>query len=50
MFQKDGLSKKVALEYDLSYTMKNDAISFSRKYNIFFPSGKMIFLKENMEI
>ena len=32
MFRKDGLSKKLALEYDLSYIMKKDDIFFSRKY------------------
>ena len=52
MFQKDGLSKKIALEYDLSYIMRKDGISFSRKYDIFFTDGKwkMIFLKKYMEI
>ena len=35
MFRKDGLSKKIALEYDLSYIMRKDGISFSRKYDIF---------------
>ena len=41
MFQKDGLSKKIALEYDLSYIMRKDGISFSRKYDIFFYGWKM---------
>ena len=27
--------KKIALEYDLSYIMRKDGISFSRKYGIF---------------
>ena len=51
MFRKDGLSKKIALEYDLSYIMRQDCISFSRK-NIFFTDGKwkMTFLKKYMEI
>ena len=40
MFRKDGLSKKIALEYDLSYIMRKDGISFSRKYDIFFTDGK----------
>ena len=40
MFRKDGLSKKIALEYDLSYTMRKDGISFYRKYDIFFMDGK----------
>ena len=35
MFRKDGLSKKILLEYDLSYIMTKDDISFSRKYDIF---------------
>ena len=52
MFRKDGLSKKIALEYDLSYIMRKDGISFSRKYDIFFTDGKwkIIFLKKCMEI
>ena len=29
MFQEDGLSKKNALEYDLSYIMRKEGISFS---------------------
>ena len=32
MFRKDGLSKNIALEYYLSYIMRKDGISFSRKY------------------
>ena len=35
MFQNDGLSKKIILEYDLSYVMRIDGISFSKKYDIF---------------
>ena len=35
MSQKDGLSKKIALEYDLSYIIRKDGISFSRKCDIF---------------
>ena len=52
MFRKDGLSKKIALEYDLSYIMRKDGISFSRKYDIFFTDKKwkMIFLKKYMEV
>ena len=52
MFRKDDLSKEIALEYDLSYIMRKDGISFSRKYDIFFTDGKwkMIFLKKYMEI
>ena len=51
MFWKDGLSKRIALEYDLSYIMRKDGISFSRKYDIFFmdKKWKMIFLKKYME-
>ena len=52
MLWKDNLSKKIALEYDLSYTMRKDGISFSQKYDIFFTDGKwkMIFLKKYTEI
>ena len=35
MFRIDGLFKKIALEYDLSYIMREDGISFSRKYDFF---------------
>ena len=35
MFRKDDLSKKIALEYDLSYIIRKDGISFSQKYHIF---------------
>ena len=47
MFWKDSLSKKVSLEYDLSYVIRKDGISFSRKYDNFLTDGKwkMIFLK-----
>ena len=31
---KDGLSKKIALEYDLSCIIGKDDISFSRKYDL----------------
>ena len=41
MFRKDGLPKKIVLEYDLSYTMRKDGISFSRKYDIFFYGQKI---------
>ena len=34
MFWKDGLSKKIALEYDLSCIIRKDDISFSRKYDL----------------
>ena len=34
MFWKDGLSKKITLEYDLSYIIRKDHISFSRKYHL----------------
>ena len=40
MFRRDGLSKKIVLEYDLSYIMRKDGISFSRKYDIFFTDWK----------
>ena len=36
MFRKDGLSKKIALEYDLSCIIRKDCISFSRKYDLIF--------------
>ena len=51
MFWKDGLSKRIALEYDLSYIMRKDGMSFSRKYDIFFTDEKwkMIFLKKYMQ-
>ena len=34
MFCKIGLSEKTEMEYDLSYIMRKDAISFSWKYDI----------------
>ena len=34
MSWKDGLSKKLALEYDLSYIIGKDDISFSRKHDL----------------
>ena len=52
MFWKDGLFKKVALEYNLSSIIRKDGISFSRKYDIFSTDWKwkIIFLKKYMEI
>ena len=52
MFWKDDLSKKSALEYDLSSIMRKDGISFPRKYDIFLADGKwkMIFLKNYVEM
>ena len=52
MFRKDGLSKKITLEYDLSYIMKKGGICFSQKHDILSTDGKwkMIFLKKFMEI
>ena len=53
ILRKDRLSQKYALEYDLSYIMRKDIISFSPKYDfLFFTDGKwkMIFLKQYMEI
>ena len=35
MFSKDSLTKKIALEYDLSCIIRKDGISFSRKYDFF---------------
>ena len=34
MFLKDGLSKKIALEYDLSCIIIKDDIAFSQKYDL----------------
>ena len=50
MFSKDGLSKKIVLEYDLFSIIKKYGICFSQKY-IFSTDGKgqMIFLKKYME-
>ena len=39
MFQKDGLFKKIALEHNLSYIMRKNAISFFQKYDISFTDG-----------
>ena len=52
MFWKDGISKKIALEYDLSAIIRKDDISFSWKYDSFSTDGKwkMIFLKKYMKI
>ena len=49
---KGRSSQKIALEYDVSYIMRKDGISFSQKHNIFFTDGKlkMIFLKKYIEI
>ena len=38
--EKMAFPKKIALEYDLSYIMRKDGISFSQKYDIFFKDGK----------
>ena len=35
MFPKDGLSKNITLEYDLSCIIEKDSISFSQKYDVF---------------
>ena len=35
MFQKDGLSKELAREHDVSCIIRKDDIPFSQKYNIF---------------
>ena len=32
--------QKIALEHDLSYIMRKDGISFTRKYDIFFTGEK----------
>ena len=49
---KDGLSKKIALEYDLSCVIRKDGVCFFRKYDVFSmdEKWKMIFLKKYMEI
>ena len=49
---KDGLSKKIALEYNLSCIIGKDGISFSQKYDL-TPRWKMkndLFQKNYMEI
>ena len=35
MVQRDGLSKKIAMEFDLSYIMRKYGISFSEKMKFF---------------
>ena len=52
MFRKVGLSTTIALEYDLSYILSKDGISFSPKIWYFFTDEKwkMIFLKKYKEI
>ena len=52
MFWKDGLSKKIALEYDLSCIIRKNGISFSRKNDIFsiHENWKKIFFKKYMKI
>ena len=34
MFWKNGLSKKIALEYDLPYIIRKDDFSFSQNYDL----------------
>ena len=45
--RKDGISKKIALKYDLQY-LRRSYVFFSRKYYNFFmdEKWKMIFLKK----
>ena len=52
MFWKDGLFKKIALEYDLSWIIWKDGISSPWKHDIFSfdENWKMIFLKKCMKI
>ena len=52
MFWNDALSKKIAVEYDLSCIIREDGFFFSRKYDFFSmdEKWKMIFLKKYMEI
>ena len=40
MIWKDGLSQKIALEYDLSCIIRKDDISFSRKYDLVLSTKK----------
>ena len=42
---KNGFSKKIALEYDFSYNIGKDDISFSQKYDLVVSkkNGNMIF-------
>ena len=49
MFWKDGLSKKIALEFDLSCIIGKDDISFSRKYDLTPRKWMMIFLKKDTQ-
>ena len=37
MFWKDSLSKKISMEHDLSCIIREDDISFSRKYDVIIP-------------
>ena len=52
MFWKDDLSKKIALEYDLSCIIRKDDISFSWNMILFFrhPKGRWSFSKKYLEI
>ena len=45
--RKDGISKKIALKYDLQY-LRRSYVFFYQKYDNFFMDGKwkMIFLKK----
>ena len=51
-FQKDGLLKKIALEYDPSCIIWKNGFFSQKKHDIFSLDGKlkMIFLKKYMEI
>ena len=52
MPQKDGIYKKIVLEYDLSCIIWKDGTFFQGKYDVFSldGKGKMIFLKKYMQI
>ena len=52
MFWKDDLSKKIALEYDLSCIIRKDDISFSWNMILFLrhPKGRWSFSKKYLEI
>ena len=51
MFWKDGLSKKMTLEYDFSCIIRKDDISFSRKYGLLLTQKeRWSFSKKYLEI
>ena len=48
IFRKDGFSIKIALEFDLSYIMRKDGISFSRRYDFYFPNQKWKMISQKI--